>query len=211
MVGIVADALNSLPMLSPTTDSNLALNLTYVFSAMLLVNLLFRFWLNSRQISHVAGHRYEVPMAFSNIVNLTSHQKAADYTIAKLRLGLLEMGLGAAILLGWTLLGGLSALNQALLNWLGYGGMGQQLALLGAFILINSAIDLPLGLYQTFVLEARFGFNKTTPKLWLMDLIKSTCSSSNQILKIILLKNFSVSIILLKISEYLLEEPSAFS
>ena len=161
-------------MLTPTTDSNLALNLTYVFSAMLLVNLLFRFWLNSRQVSHVAGHRYEVPMAFSNIVNLTSHQKAADYTIAKLRLGLLEMGLGAAILLGWTLLGGLSALNQALLNWLGYGGMGQQLALLGAFILINSAIDLPLGLYQTFVLEARFGFNKTTPKLWLMDLIKSS-------------------------------------
>ena len=159
-------------MLVPNTDSNLALNLTYVFSALLLVNLLLKFWLNSRQIRHVAGHRHRVPMAFSNIVNLTSHQKAADYTIAKLRLELLEIALGAAILLGWTLLGGLSALNQALLNWLGYGGMGQQLALLGAFILINSAIDLPLGLYQTFVLEARFGFNKTTPKLWLMDLIK---------------------------------------
>ena len=161
-------------MLVPNTDSNLALNLTYVFSALLLVNLLLKFWLNSRQIRHVAGHRHRVPMAFSNIVNLTSHQKAADYTIAKLRLELLEIALGAAILLGWTLLGGLSALNQALLNWLGYGGMVQQLALLGAFILISSAIDLPLGLYQTFVLEARFGFNKTTPKLWLMDLIKSS-------------------------------------
>ena len=161
-------------MLAPITDSNLALNLTYIFSAMLLVNLLLKFWLNSRQIRHVAGHRHEVPMAFSNIVSLTSHQKAADYTIAKLRLELLEIALGAAILLGWTLLGGLSALNQALLNWFGYGGMGQQLALLGAFILINSAIDLPLGLYQTFVLEARFGFNKTTPKLWLLDLVKSS-------------------------------------
>ena len=161
-------------MLTPTTDSNLALNLTYVFSAMLLVNLLFRFWLNSRQISHVAGYRHEVPVAFSNTVNLTSHQKAADYTIAKLRLGLLEMGLSAAILLGWTLLGGLSGLNQALLYWFSFGGMGQQLALVGTFILINGAIDLPLSLYQTFVLEARFGFNKTTPKVWLIDLVKSS-------------------------------------
>jgi STE24 endopeptidase len=174
MIGIVADALNSGSMLTPTTDSNLALNLTYVFSAMLLVNLLFRFWLNSRQISHVAGYRHEVPVAFSNTVNLTSHQKAADYTIAKLRLGLLEMGLSAAILLGWTLLGGLSGLNQALLNWFSFGGMGQQLALVGTFILINGAIDLPLSLYQTFVLEARFGFNKTTPKVWLIDLVKSS-------------------------------------
>jgi STE24 endopeptidase len=174
MIGIVADALNSGSMLTPTTDSNLALNLTYVFSAMLLVNLLFRFWLNSRQISHVAGYRHEVPVAFSNTVNLTSHQKAADYTIAKLRLGLLEMGLSAAILLGWTLLGGLSGLNQALLYWFSFGGMGQQLALVGTFILINGAIDLPLSLYQTFVLEARFGFNKTTPKVWLIDLVKSS-------------------------------------
>ncbi len=152
----------------------MALNLAYIFSALLLLNLLLRFWLNSRQIRHVAIHRYVVPSAFSNTVTLTSHQKAADYTVAKLRVGLLELSVGAAVLLGWTLLGGLSALNQTLLNWLGAGGLGQQLALLGAFILINSAIDLPLGWYHTFVLEARFGFNKTTPKLWLMDLVRSS-------------------------------------
>ena len=161
-------------MLAPTNTANLALNLTYVFSAILLLNLLLKFWLMSRQIRQVAGHRHEVPLTFSKTINLASHQKAADYTIAKLRVGLLELALGAAVLLGWTLLGGLSVLNQTLLNWFGAGGMGQQLALLGAFILINSAIDLPLGLYQTFVLEVRFGFNKTTPKLWLMDLVKSS-------------------------------------
>ena len=161
-------------MLAVTNAPNLALNLTYAFAAMLLVNLLLKFWLLSRQIRHVAYHRYEVPSAFSNIVTLTSHQRAADYTISKLRLGLVELALGAAVLLGWTLLGGLSALNQFLLGWFGASGLGQQLALLGAFVLINSAIDLPLGLYQTFVLEAHFGFNKTTPKLWLIDLVKSS-------------------------------------
>jgi STE24 endopeptidase len=74
--------------------------------------------------------------------------------VAKARLGLLEMALGTAVLLGWTLLGGLDALHQALLAWLG-GGMVQQLALLAAFALINGVIDLPLSLYQTFVLEQR--------------------------------------------------------
>jgi hypothetical protein len=64
-------------------------------------------------------------------------------------------------------------LNQALLAWLG-GGMVQQLALLGAFMLISGLIDLPFTLYQTFVIEERFGFNKMTWRLWLADLLKST-------------------------------------
>ncbi|HCL85152.1 MAG TPA: peptidase M48, partial [Comamonadaceae bacterium] len=70
-------------------------------------------------------------------------------------------------------LGGLDALNQALLAWLG-GGMLQQLALLGCFALISGLLDLPVQLYQTFVLEQRFGFNQMTPRLWLADLAKST-------------------------------------
>jgi STE24 endopeptidase len=99
-------------------------------------------------------------------VSLAAHQKAADYTIVKARFGLLELAFGAAVLLGWTLLGGLHVLNQALLAWLG-GGMVQQLALLGAFMLIGGLIDLPFTLYQTFVIEERFGFNKMTWRLWL--------------------------------------------
>ena len=104
---------------------------------------------------------------------MAAHQKAADYTIAKARLGLLELAIGAAVLLVWTLLGALSSLNQALLSWLG-GGMLRQLALLTAFVLISALIDLPLTLYQTFVVEERFGFNKMTVKLWLLDLLKSS-------------------------------------
>jgi len=147
--------------------------LTFAFASALLLSLMVKFWLSTRQIRHVARHRAQVPPAFTQVISLAAHQKAADYTVAKARLGLLEMALGTALLLAWTLLGGLSSLNQTLLQWLD-GGLLQQLALLGGFALISGLLDLPLSLYQTFVLEERFGFNKMTFKLWLADLAKSS-------------------------------------
>lgn len=147
--------------------------LTLAFAACLLAGLAVKFWLASRQVRHVARHRAAVPAPFDATVPLPAHQRAADYTIAKLRLGLLETAFGAAVLLAWTLLGGLDALNQALIGWLG-SGMTQQLALLAAFALIGGVVDLPFSLYGTFVLEERFGFNKMTWKLWLADTVKST-------------------------------------
>jgi STE24 endopeptidase len=147
--------------------------LSYTFALTLAVGLALKLWLSSRQIRHVALHRSQVPVAFQHTITLAAHRKAADYTIAKAQLGLLELALGTAVLLGWTLLGGLSVLNQSLLSWLGYG-MTQQLTLLAAFVLIGSLIDLPLTLYQTFVVEDRFGFNKMTFKLWLLDTLKSS-------------------------------------
>ena len=156
----------------PTSDAfSPSLVLTLAFAAALCLGLALRFWLATRQIRHVARHRSAVPAPFAQRIALPAHQKAADYTIAKARLGLLEMALGAAVLLGWTLLGGLDALNQALLSALG-GGMVQQLALLVAFAAIGGLIDLPLSLYQTFVVEERFGFNKMTWRLWLADAVK---------------------------------------
>jgi STE24 endopeptidase len=155
------------PSMSPS------LWLTLAFSGALCVSLTLRFWLATRQIRHVALNRQTVPSTFSAEISLAAHQKAADYTITKTRFGLLELALGSAVLLGWTLLGGLSALNQWLMEWLG-GGMAQQLALLAGFALISGLIDLPSTLYQTFVIEQRFGFNKMTPRLWLADLLKST-------------------------------------
>lgn len=149
-----------------------SLALTLAFVAALVAGLLLKLWLQSRQIRHVMRHRHAVPEIFAQHVPLAAHQKAADYTVAKARLGLVEMALGSAVLLGWTLLGGLDTLHQALLAWLG-GGMVQQLALLAAFALINGVIDLPLTLYQTFVLEQRYGFNQMSLRLWLADLAKS--------------------------------------
>ena len=154
-----------------TNDFSPSMLLTLAFAAALVIGLALKFWLASRQIRHVARHRASVPPAFAERIPLAAHQKAADYTITKARLGMLEMALGAAVLMGWTLLGGLDALNQALLSLLG-GGMWQQLALLAAFAAISGLIDLPLSLYQTFVVEERFGFNKMTWRLWLADALK---------------------------------------
>lgn len=146
---------------------------TAVFCTLLVLGLVTRTVLASRQIRHVARHRDRVPAAFSGTIPLAAHQKAADYTIAKARFGMLELSLGAALLLGWTLLGGLDWLNRALLDALG-GGMVQQLALLTTFSLIGGLITLPMGWWATFRLEERFGFNKMTPALWLADLFKGT-------------------------------------
>ena len=145
--------------------------LTLAFAAFLLATLGVKFWLATRQIRHVARHREAVPAAFAGTVTLPAHQKAADYTITKTRFGLIELAFGAAVLLTWTLLGGLDILNQALLGWLG-AGMTQQLLLVAAFALIGGVLELPLTLYHTFVIEERFGFNKMSLKLWLMDAVK---------------------------------------
>lgn len=150
-----------------------ASTLTLAFAAALVMGMLLKLWLATRQIRHVVSHRASVPAAFAEKISLAAHQKAADYTVTKSRFGILELAFGAAVLLGWTLLGGLDWLNQALLARMG-AGMWQQLALLGSFVVIGGIIDLPFTLYQTFVIEERFGFNKMTLKLWLADLLKSS-------------------------------------
>ncbi|KWT97132.1 MULTISPECIES: M48 family metallopeptidase [unclassified Variovorax] len=149
-----------------------SLLLTFAFALALVAGLIVKFWLATRQIRHVARHRDAVPPTFAQAITLAAHQKAADYTVAKTRFGLLEMVWGAMVLLGWTLLGGLNLLNEMLLDVLG-GGMWQQLALLAAFALIGGLLELPFTLWQTFRLEERFGFNKMTWRLWLADGIKA--------------------------------------
>jgi len=173
---IVVDRLNLRAMstallLTDLSESSAFLTLTFALA--LLISVAVKFWLATRHVRHVARHRGAVPAAFAQTISLAAHQKAADYTLAKMRLGTIELALGTAVLLGWTLLGGLSWLNQTLMSWTN-PGMAQQLALLATFSAVNGVIDLPLSLYQTFVLEQRFDFNKMTPKLWLMDFLKST-------------------------------------
>ena len=150
--------------------------LSLAFSAAILASLLVKFWLATRQLRHVAAHRAAVPPAFAATVPLEAHQKAADYTVAKLRLGIVGDAFSGAVLIAWTLLGGLDALNRLLLDWAEprWGAMVYQLVLVGAFVLIGAIIDLPFEFYRTFRLEQRFGFNKMTPGLFFADLAKST-------------------------------------
>lgn len=152
-------------------DFTLALSL--LFATAVALQWLLRVWLVSRQVRHVATHRDAVPPAFAHRISLSAHQKAADYTLAKARVSLIDITLSAAVLLCWTLLGGLDWLNRWLLEFIN-PGLWQQLALLASFAVISALIELPLSLYQTFKLEQRFGFNQMTPGLWLADLLKST-------------------------------------
>ena len=152
-------------------DFTLALSL--LFATAVALQWLLRVWLVSRQVRHVATHRGAVPPAFAHRISLSAHQKAADYTLAKAKVSLIDITLSAAVLLCWTLLGGLDWLNRWLLASMG-PGLWQQLALLACFAVISALIELPLSLYQTFRLEQRFGFNQMTPGLWLSDLLKST-------------------------------------
>jgi STE24 endopeptidase len=149
---------------------------TVAFSTALLLGVLTKLYLSGRQVRHVAQHRSSVPQAFADRISLDAHQKAADYTLAKSKLATVDLAWSTAVLLGWTLMGGLSLLDQ----WISASGLGQtspllrQVALVAGFALIGGLLDLPLSWYSTFRLEERFGFNKTTPALWLGDLLKST-------------------------------------
>ncbi len=155
--------------------------MTTLFAIALVSSVLLKFWLAIRQVRHVARHRNAVPTAFTGRITLADHQKAADYTVAQTRLGVLELAWSTAALLAWTLLGGLQALNQLLLAWFDgkfSSDLVQQLALLLGFSAISSVIDLPFSLYRTFVLEQRFGFNRMTVKLWLLDAVKGLVFSA---------------------------------
>ncbi|MFG6456095.1 M48 family metallopeptidase [Roseateles sp. BYS96W] len=154
--------------------------LSAAFAFALAASTLIKVWLSSRQVRHVAAHRHQVPAAFAGSVSLAAHQKAADYTIARARFGLLSLAFNAAILLGWTLLGGLDALNgwvlgasQALQGFgPGWQAMGYQLGLVAAFVLIGGLLDLPWELWATFRIEQAFGFNRMTLRLYMTDLVK---------------------------------------
>ena len=144
---------------------------TIAFLIAFLASFGLRHWLAQRQMRFVAKHRNSVPAEFAEKVTLAEHQKAADYTIAKLRLGVLENGVSAIILIGFTLLGGLQILNISLSQLLG-DGITQQIALLGSIVIISGIVDLPFSWYKQFHLEERFGFNRMGKQLFFIDMIK---------------------------------------
>lgn len=141
---------------------------TITFAGLLMAGVILKYWLATRHIRHVFANRLVVPPDFVHHVSLQAHQKAAAYTIAQTRFGMLELAASCALALSWTLLGGLQALNQFLLHLMS-PGLPQQLVLLMCFAAVSGAIDVPLSWYRSFVLEQKFGFNKQTPALWLRD------------------------------------------
>ena len=150
-----------------------SLAFSVLFVAFFVLTLILRFWLANRHIRHVVANRGAVPAEFTASIPLAAHQKAADYTVAKTKLGLFGLLFSSFVLIGFTLMGGLQWLAVTLLPLFGGGpGITYQIALIVAFGAISGLLDLPFDYYRQFVLEQRFGFNKMTLKLWLADMVK---------------------------------------
>jgi len=145
--------------------------LTLLFVSFLLADIGVRLWLASRQIRHVARHRDQVPPEFAPRIGLASHQRAADYTVARVRLGMLERVYDAVLLVALTLLGGLQAIDLLVAQATSHDLL-RQLLLLGGVALLLGVLGLPFTLWRQFKLEARFGFNRMTPGLFAADLAK---------------------------------------
>jgi len=146
---------------------------TIIFLSLLALSLLTELWLANRHIRHVLAHRDIVPEPFRSRITPEDHRKAADYTVAHTRFGRIEDVYGAVLLLFWTVGGGLEWIDHV---WSGFG-WGELVSgtgfMLSAFVIMG-LLELPMSVYQTFVIENRFGFNKITPGLFLVDLVKKT-------------------------------------
>jgi len=146
---------------------------TAVFLTLLVIVVVAQLWLAQRQIAHVAAHRGSVPREFEDQVPLDAHKKAADYTLARARLGRIENVYGAILLLAWTIGGGLNLVDEF---WRRHfeGELVTGVAFLLSVVLLTGVLELPFTVYRTFVLEREFGFNRTTLGVFVMDLIKQT-------------------------------------
>ncbi|MDR3299490.1 MAG: M48 family metallopeptidase [Candidatus Accumulibacter sp.] len=151
-------------------DSVLSSPFSLAFLGALLLMIALRLWLGVRQIAYVDAHRAAIPEPFADRVSLAAHQKAAEYCITRVRFGRLSLAVDVVVLLAFTLGGGLQALHEfwsPRLDGLWYG-----VALIFSVIAISGIIDLPMSLYTQFVIEQRFGFNRMTLRLFMLDLVK---------------------------------------
>jgi STE24 endopeptidase len=131
-----------------------------------------RLWLARRHVQYIQSHRAAVPAEFASEIALDAHQKAADYSSAKTRFGTVHTVVDSVMLLIFTFGGLLLLLDR----WTGSvfdNDILHGTALLAAFMIVSSAVDLPFSWYRTFHIEARFGFNQMTPRMWLADLAKT--------------------------------------
>lgn len=132
-----------------------------------------KLWLAMRHVRHIAGNRELLPREFEGSITLAAHRKAADYTVAKTNLSMIETVSGTLVVLAFTLGGGLQDLSLQIARLFEFGGYAHGMALIFSVVAIGAAIDLPFSIYRSFVIEERFNFNRMTPSLFVIDLLKN--------------------------------------
>jgi STE24 endopeptidase len=145
---------------------------TLLFLFFLVASVAVRLWLCQRQLVHIQRHKNQVPEEFADKIRLEDHQKAADYSCTRLRVGRVSLAWETMWLLVWTLGGGLNAIDHW---WASYQlpHLLNGIAVIGSLVVLTSILDLPFSLYSTFVVEQRFGFNQTSWRTWFLDLVKT--------------------------------------
>ena len=143
-----------------------------LFLVLLLVSSLFKIILAGRHISFIQSKRANVPDAFKENISLESHQKAADYTVSKVKLSFVALFVDILLILFLTFGGGIKVIDSFTLSFT-TDPINQGVIFLALLFLVTSIFDLPIGVYRTFVIEARYGFNKTTVGTWISDLLKN--------------------------------------
>ena len=154
----------------------MSLTFYYLFIFLLITTTIFQVWLTKRHIAHIHKNKTKVPAAFSKTISISDHKKAADYTISKSNIGIIDLFIQAIFLYLIILGGGINILTDTFSNLI-----NNQLVI-GAMViisvmLISSLIDLPLNIYKTFNIDERFGFNRMTAQIFILDLIKQSILS----------------------------------
>ncbi|RLB65033.1 MAG: M48 family peptidase [Deltaproteobacteria bacterium] len=137
-----------------------------------LLFLAFRLWLRRLNLQYLKQHGHEVPAGFAGVVDQKLLARTSDYTLANSRAGLVESLFGSLLLLIF-LFAGLIGWYDSWIRGLTASFIGQGVLFVLGLMLFQSLLDVPFSLYRTFVLEERFQFNTSTPRIWLTDLLKS--------------------------------------
>ena len=150
---------------------------TTLFVVFVLAALAWRIVLGVRQVRHVQRHRDRVPPDFESLIPIDAHRRAADYTLDKQRVALAEtVAIDAALLLALTVGGGLAAIDALSRRIFGDGTL-RELGTIYGVMAVGMIAVLPFDAYRTFVIEARYGFNRTTPGVFVADLAKGIALS----------------------------------
>jgi STE24 endopeptidase len=152
----------------------MATTLSTLFIGLLILTTVVRFWLGQRHVKHVLANRNQVPVAFNQNISLEAHQKAADYSSAKTRLAIVENLIQAFILFVMTLGGGLQFIDTIWREILPSPDIIRGALVILSAMIVSGLIDIPFDYYKSFVIDERFGFNKMTPKMFFIDMLKHT-------------------------------------
>jgi len=157
---------------------------TVLFIALTVAGLALREWLLWRQVRAVRAGRDRVPGPFAESITPKQHAHAADYTAARARASMAQAAVSAALLLAFTVGGGIGAIDAWIAGF-GLGGILHGVAVVATTAFALMVCGLPFDLWSTFGIEARFGFNRTTPALFAVDLLKGLAISAALLLPLV--------------------------